>query len=154
MIYALAFIAAAALADPASAPNAAATPDIAPDKISYQGVGNGWTGGRTSWWIDRSGRGHFESTEHGRHMSKRISVGVEGFERLRHILQPLDGLKAMPCEGGGVSDQATGALTWKRRRQATALHLDFGCAQNDTANAWARFGEANALIAQWSAPRD
>lgn len=121
-----------------------------PDRISYGGIGNGWTGGRTDWWIDRSGRGHYDSTERGRRVSGRFDAGTEGFERLRRILQPLEEIHEMPCDGGSVTDQPVGGLIWQRGRGTASLRLDFGCARNSDAEAWARFGEARALIVQWA----
>jgi hypothetical protein len=150
MIYALALLTTAALTDPASPPNPAPATEIAPDKISYRGIGNGWTGGGTTWWIDRSGRGHYETTERGQRISKRLNVGVEGYERLRDILQPLESLEAIPCQGVWATDQPHGSLSWERGPQTAKLDLSFGCADANMANVEARFGEANALLIQWS----
>lgn len=122
----------------------------APDRIAYSGHGNGWTGGQTTWSIDRSGRGQYESTERGQQVSGRFDVGAAGFERVRSLLAPLEGLEEMPCEGGDISDQATGGLSWERGRQARSLRLDFGCARNSKAEAWGRFGDAAQLIVEWA----
>lgn len=151
MIHALALLAALALESPLDRLNQ--PPDAAPDRISYNGYGNGWTGGRTAWWIDRSGRGHYESTQRGRQVSGRFDAGAEGFARVRGLLQPLEGIEEMPCDGGSVTDQASGGLAWQRGRQTALLRLDFGCARNNPAEAWSRFGEASALIGQWAGQR-
>lgn len=141
-----------AIADPA--PSSVPAADPVPDKISYAGIGNGWTGGRTSWSIDRAGRGHYESTERGRRISERLDVGTEGFERLRLVLAPLETLETMPCDGGGVTDQANGGLSWTRGKQSRSLRLDFGCARGSTADAWTRFDAANSLLDEWTARGD
>lgn len=139
-----------ALAPSASASDASPAAHPAPDGISYRGIGNGWTGGRTDWSIDRKGRGRYESTERGRRISKRFDVGVEGFERLRRILEPLESIHEMPCDGGGLTDQAHGGLSWQHGKQARSLEIDFGCARGNGGDAWARFGEANALLLEWA----
>jgi hypothetical protein len=125
----------------------------APDRIAYSGTGNGWTGGRTTWSIDRSGRGRYESTERGRQVSGRFDAGAEGFERVRGLLASLEGLDEMPCEGGGVTDQGNGGLTWHRGGEHATLQLDFGCEPGRDAEAWTRFGEASTLIEQWASER-
>ncbi|MDQ8757831.1 hypothetical protein RCO27_16515 [Sphingosinicella sp. LHD-64] len=122
----------------------------APDRIAYSGFGNGWTGGRTTWSIDRTGRGHYESTESGRQESGRFDAGAEGFARVRSLLAPLEGLEEMPCDAGGITDQAMGGLSWERGREARSLRLDFGCAHDNDADAWTRYGEASALIVEWA----
>lgn len=149
MIYAMVLLAASISTDPASPPKPSPTTAAAPDKISYQGIGNGWTGGRTKWWIERSGRGHYETTERGQRISKHLNVGVEGFERIRNILQPLENLETMRCDTI-ATDQAQGGLIWEHGRQSRSLRLDFGCARNNMTDAWARFGEANMLLVEWS----
>ncbi len=53
----VAAVALAGFADPQGQAQPARLPLGAPDRISYVGSGNGWTGGRTEWWIDHSGRG-------------------------------------------------------------------------------------------------
>jgi hypothetical protein len=152
MIHALALFAALALESPPDRlnPPDPQSPHAAPDRISYSGIGNGWTGGRTNWWIDRAGRGQYETTERGQRVSGRFNAGEAGFQRIRSLLQPLEGLQEMPCPGGGLSDQATGGLSWQRGRQAASLQLDFGCGRGNDAQAWTRFGEASALIVQWA----
>lgn len=127
--------------------------EAAPDRIAYSGIGNGWTGGRTSWSIDRSGRGRYESTERGRQVSGSFDAGAEGFARIRRLLESLESLDEMPCEGGDISDQGNGGVTWHRGGVDATLRLDFGCARNSRAEAWTRFGEASSLIEQWASPR-
>lgn len=143
-----------ALAPPASASDPSPAARSAPDGISYRGIGNGWTGGRTDWSIDRKGRGRYETTERGQRISKRLDVGVEGFDRLRRILEPLESIDEMPCEGGGLTDQAHGGLSWRRGKEARSLEIDFGCARGNGSDAWARFGDANALLLEWTARSD
>ena len=52
------------------------------------------------------------------------NAGPEDFERIRAILQPLEDVRELPCEG---ADQGTGALIWRATDRETSLRFDFGC---------------------------
>lgn len=121
----------------------------APSRISYDGIGNGWTGGRTRWWIDRSGRGGYETTEAGQAVSGRFNAGPQGFRQIRDLLAPLSGLGAVPCRIE-ASDQPVGQLSWRSRAAIATLRLDFGCADNPPHEAFARFDRAAGLVRSWA----
>jgi hypothetical protein len=150
MIWNFALLTAIALAGPADmqAPAPEVVSAEAPDRISYMGTGNGWTGGRTEWWIDRSGRGYYRTTI--RHeASGRFDAGPQGFERIRAILRPLEGVRELPCDGA-VTDQGTGLLSWRRGRQENTLRFDFGCNFRKPDAARERLGEAGKYVEEWA----
>lgn len=122
-----------------------------PDRISYAGTGNGWTGGRTEWWIDRSGRGFYRTTIR-QPMGGSFDAGPQGFERIRAILQPLEGVPALPCDGA-VTDQGTGVLNWRRAGEETTLRFDFGCNFRQPDAARERLGEASEQVQLWARPK-
>lgn len=123
-------------------------PAQAPDRIAYAGTGNGWTGGRTEWSIDRSGRGFYRTTI-GQKLSGKFNMGQKGFEQVRAILQPLEGVRELPCENE-VTDQGWGALSWWRGKAETALRFDFGCNFRQPDPARERLGQASELVEQWA----
>lgn len=143
----LAAIMLAGFADP-QGPTPEPLPASPPDRISYTGSGNGWTGGRTEWWIDRSGRGVYRTTIR-REMSGKFNAGPEGFERVRAILQPLEDVRELPCDGA-VTDQGMGALSWQRSDQETSLRFDFGCNFRQPDAARARLSQASELVQEWA----
>lgn len=140
MIAALLPLAALALTGLADAP--------APDRIAYAGTGNGWTGGRTEWSIDRSGRGFYRTTIR-QQLSGRFNVGSAGFERIRTILQPLEGVRELPCDNE-ITDQGHGNLSWWRGKTQAALRFDFGCNFRQPDPARERLGQASELVEQWA----
>lgn len=123
-------------------------PAEVPDRISYAGTGNGWTGGRTEWRIDRSGRGFYRTTI-GQETNGRFDAGPQGFERIRAILQPLEGVRELPCDGA-ITDQGTGVLSWRGGGQDTALRFDFGCNFRQPDAARERLGEASEHMQRWA----
>lgn len=125
-----------------------AEPAQAPERITYAGTGNGWTGGRTEWSIDRSGRGFYRTTILPK-LSGQFNMGPEGFERVRAILQPLEDVRELPCETG-VTDQGQGALSWWRGKAASSLRFDFGCNFRQPDPARERLVQASELIKQWA----
>lgn len=150
MIWNLASLAAFALAGLAG-PQGPATdaPGAAmPDRISYSGTGNGWTGGRTEWWIDRSGRGADRTTIR-QTMDGSFDAGPEGFERIRAMLQPLEGVSELPCDGV-VTDQGAGVLSWRRAGREITLRFDFGCNFRQPDAARERLGEASEQVQEWA----
>jgi len=156
MIWNLVSIAALALAgfaDPQGQGQAqpARLPPAAPDRISYIGSGNGWTGGRTEWWIDHSGRGEYRTTV-GRKASGTFNSGPQGFERIREILRPLEDVRELPCDGA-VTDQGMGALSWRRGAHQTSLRFDFGCNFRRPDAARDMLNDADKLVRNWSAAR-
>ncbi|MEI4509384.1 hypothetical protein WBQ88_16685 [Sphingopyxis sp. CCNWLW253] len=140
-------IALSGLADPQDPP----APAVTPDRISYAGAGNGWTGGRTEWWIDRSGRGSYRTTIDHK-ASGRFDAGPQGFERIRAILQPLEGVRELPCDGA-VTDQGMGVLSWRGGGQEARLHFDFGCNFRQPNAARQRLGEASEHMQLWARAR-
>lgn len=137
----------AGLADPqarSSEPQPAATPD----RISYVGTGNGWTGGRTEWSIDRSGRGMYRTTVR-RQAGGKFNAGPGGFERIRDILRPIEDVRELPCDGA-VTDQGTGTLSWHGRDHETSLRFDFGCNFRQPDAARARLVQASDLVQKWA----
>ncbi len=153
MIWNFTLLTAIALADPADTQASAqeAPPAEAPDRISYTGTGNGWTGGRTEWWIDRSGRGSYRTTIR-QPMGGSFDAGPRGFERIRAILQPLEGVRKLPCDGA-VTDQGTGVLNWRRAGRETALRFDFGCNFRQPDTARERLSEASEQVEEWARPK-
>lgn len=150
MIWKLASLAAIALAGSTDTPGSIPEPHSggAPDRISYAGTGNGWTGGRTEWWIDGSGRGAYRTTirvEAG----GTFNAGPESFERIRVILQPLEDMHELPCDGA-VTDQGTGALNWRAGDRETSLRFDFGCNFRQPDAARTRLSRASELVRQWA----
>ena len=143
----LAAIALAGFSDP-QGPTPEARPTAIPDRISYVGTGNGWSGGRTIWWIDRSGRGVYRTTIRIKRDGK-FNVGPEGFERIRAILHPLEDVLKLPCDGA-VTDQGVGALSWRRGNHEVSLHFDFGCNFRQPDAVHARLGQASELVQQWA----
>ncbi|HWW58291.1 MAG TPA: hypothetical protein VN047_15465 [Sphingopyxis sp.] len=144
-----ALLALAALGLPAvAAAQPEGSPAAAPERISYSGTGNGWGGGQTEWWIDRSGRGAYRTTIRKK-LSGKFNVGPQGFERVRAILQPLEGVAELPCDGM-VTDQGMGTLSWRRGRQDNALRFNFGCNFRQPDSARDRLGEASELVEQWA----
>ncbi|WP_257546701.1 hypothetical protein [Sphingopyxis sp. DBS4] len=137
-------IALSGLADPQDPATSAETPD----RISYAGTGNGWTGERTEWWIDRSGRGSYRTTVDHK-ASGKFDAGPQGFERIRAILQPLEGVRELPCDGA-VTDQGAGVLNWRRAGGETALRFDFGCNFRQPDAARERLGEASEQVQLWA----
>lgn len=121
---------------------------VTPDRISYIGTANGWSGGRTEWSIDRSGRGSYR-TAVPIEAEGQFNAGPEGFERIRAILQPLEGLRELPCDGA-VTDQGSGALSWQRGDRTSSLRFDFGCnfRQPDAAQTW--LSRASGLVREWA----
>jgi len=119
-----------------------------PDRISYAGTGNGWTGGRTEWWIDRSGRGSYRTTIR-QPMDGSFDAGPRGFERIRAILQPLESMRELPCDGA-VTDQGGGVLNWRRAGRETILRFDFGCNFRQPDAARERLGEASEQVKDWA----
>jgi len=150
MIWNLAPLAAVILAGFADLqdPTPKTQPAAIPDQISYAGTGNGWSGGHTEWWIDRSGRGAYRTTIRVEAGGK-FDAGPEGFERIRAILQPLEDMRELPCDGA-VTDQGIGALNWRRGRYETSLRFDFGCNFRQPDAARARLGQASDLVQQWA----
>ena len=145
----LAAIALAGFANPqAPTPTHSPSPTEAPDRISYAGTGNGWSGGQTSWWIDRSGRGAYRTTIRVE-MDSKFNAGPEGFERIRAILQSLEEVRELPCDGA-VTDQGMGALRWRHGDQETSLRFDFGCNFRQPDPARAQLGQAAELIREWA----
>ena len=61
------------------------------------------SGGHTEWWIDRSGRGAYRTTIRVEADGK-FDAGPQGFERICAILQPLEDMRELPCDGA-VTDQ-------------------------------------------------
>ena len=123
-------------------------PAATPDRISYASTGNGWTGGRTEWSIDRSGRGVYRTTIRYEAGGK-FNAGPEGFERIRAILQPLEDVRELPCDEA-VTDQGMGALSWRRGHHETSLRFDFGCNFRQPDAARARLGQASELVQKWA----
>ena len=153
MIWNLASLTAIALAglagpqDPAKGARGADTPD----RISYAGTGNGWTGGRTEWWIDRSGHGAYRTTIR-QTMDGSFDAGPEGFERIWAILRPLESVRELPCDGA-VTDQGAGVLSWRRAGGKTTLRFDFGCNFRRPDAARERLGEASEQVQLWARPK-
>ena len=146
----LAAIALAGFADP-QAPAPELSPTSPPDRISYAGTGNGWTGGRTEWWVDPSGRGAYRTTVRNAWDGK-FNAGSAGFERIRAILQPLEDVRELPCDSA-VTDQGVGRLSWRRGDRETSLRFDFGCNFRQPDAAQAKLGQASALVQQWARPK-
>ncbi|WP_447764662.1 hypothetical protein [Sphingopyxis panaciterrae] len=143
----LAAVALASLADP-QVPAAESQAGEIPDRISYSGTGNGWTGGRTEWWIDRSGRGAYRTTI--RHEAKgKVDAGPQGFERIRAILHPLEGVRELPCDGM-VTDQGMGTLSWQQGDRTFSLRFNFGCNFRQPDAARERLDQASELVQQWA----
>ncbi|CAN7345454.1 hypothetical protein LJR016_001876 [Devosia sp. LjRoot16] len=146
----LAFLLAVTLAGTAGSQEASrdSSSAVTPERISYVGTGNGWSGGRTEWSIDRSGRGSYRTTVRIE-AEGQFNAGPEGFARIRAILQPLEGLRELPCDGA-VTDQGTGALSWQRGDRTSSLRFDFGCnfRQPDAARTW--LGRASDLVREWA----
>ncbi|MGH6616309.1 hypothetical protein [Sphingomonas sp.] len=133
--------------EPPSESRSAATPD----RISYTATGNGWTGGRTEWWIDHSGRGMYRTTV--RHQAGgEFNAGPAGFARIRAILQPLEEVRELPCDGA-VTDQGMGTLSWRRSHGETSLRFDFGCNFRQPDAARAQLGQASELVQKWALAR-
>lgn len=143
----LAAITLAGFSDPQSpVPDARAVATL--DRISYAGTGNGWSGGRTEWWIDRSGRGAYHTTIRVE-MAGKFNAGPEGFERIRAILRPLEDVRELPCDGA-VTDQGMGALSWQRGDHEASLRFDFGCNFRQPDAARTRLDQARKLVQQWA----
>ncbi|WP_332819943.1 hypothetical protein [Sphingopyxis sp.] len=147
----VAAIALAGFADPQGQAQPAHLPPAAPDRISYTGSGNGWTGGRTEWWIDHSGRGGYRTTV-GRKASGTFDAGPQGFARVRAILRPLEDVRELPCDGA-VTDQGMGALSWRLGVHQISLRFDFGCNFRRPDAARDMLNEADKLVRQWSAAK-
>ena len=150
MIRHLVSLAAITFADlPGPQDRALEPPPVAiPDRISYAGTGNGWTGGRTEWWIDRSGRGAYRTTIRYERSGK-FNAGPGGFEHVRAMLQPLEDVHELPCDGA-VTDQGMGTLTWARDQRETTLRFDFGCNFRQPDAARTRLFDATALVQEWA----
>jgi len=147
----VAAIALAGFADPQGQAQPAHLPPAAPDRISYTGSGNGWTGGRTEWWIDHSGRGGYRTTV-GHKASGTFDAGPQGFARVRAILRPLEDVRELPCDGA-VTDQGKGALSWRLGVHQISLRFDFGCNFRRPDAARDMLNEADKLVRQWSAAK-
>lgn len=121
-----------------------------PDRISYEGRGNGFTGGEVRWSIEPSGRGSYEMIGTDHPVSGRFEAGSDGFRQVRDLLAPLREVREMPCTLT-TSDQPSGTLSWHHGGQSTTLRLDFGCAGNE--EVWSRANQAAALIRDWATTR-
>lgn len=150
MVWNLGYLVAIALASFTGPQEGAANPLPAalPDRISYAGTGNGWTGGRAEWWIDPSGRGAYRTTIRSAWGGK-FNAGPAAFERIRAILQPLEDVHELPCDRA-VTDQGAGTLSWRRGDRETSLRFDFGCNFRQPDAAQAKLGEASELVQQWA----
>jgi hypothetical protein len=65
------------------------------------------------------------------------------------ILQPLEDMRELPCDGA-VTDQGTGALNWRASDRETSLRFDFGCNFRQPDAARTRLSQASELVQQWA----
>lgn len=142
----------------ASCATAGATPPDGTEAIAFER--KSWGKPINAWQVGADGEGRYtfsRKAPSGKFrdydlVTKRISVGPQGYAELERILRPAEAAAGseLPCERR-ITDLPYGTVRWEKDAAAAELRYDVGCQSEEAGRVISALVEADKLVEGWAA---